>query len=322
MAQRPHGPNRIFFCKKSAKYDESLFHFARGKSKGLRKDAGSAPMRNSSWIFWTILLSLLGSGCMIERSFIFFPDKTLLRTPADAGLAFEDLFFPTADGVRINAWFIPSPGSRKVLLWFHGNAGNMGNRVELAALFHRELKINLLMIDFRGYGRSGGRVTEKGTYQDALAAYDHLLTRPDIEPSGIIVYGQSLGAAVAVELAVQRSAGGLILEGPFVSIREMAKLSFPWLPVGRLLSTQYEILSKVARVRAPLLLIHGDEDEVVPYEQGRKVFEAARPPKILYTVHGGGHNDLPARGGRGYIESIGRFIERPSGSDGAEAEPS
>ncbi len=258
------------------------------------------------------LFLLFESSCMIEKQFIFFPDKEVVETPADAGLAFEDLFLLTPDGVRINAWFIPFSGSQKVLLWLHGNGGNLGHRVDQLRFLHRELKINILMIDFRGYGRSEGVVTEKGTYQDAVTSYDYLVSRVEIDPQGVIVYGQSLGAAVAVDLAVQRRAAGVILEAPFVSIREMAKVVFPWLPIGRLLSTRYDLHSKIGRIETPLLLLHGDQDEVVPYAQGRKVFEAAKSPKQFYTVQGAGHNDLYRIGGGGYTETISRFIEGAS----------
>ena len=259
-----------------------------------------------------LLLWLSAGGCMIERGFIFFPKREVVQTPADEGVPFEDLYLSTPDGTVINAWFIPSPGSKKVLLWFHGNGGNLSHRVVQLRMLHDALGMNILMIDFRGYGRSEGVVGEEGTYQDALTSYDYLLTRPDIDPEAIVIYGQSLGAAVATELAVQRKEAGLILEAPFTSIRDMAKITFPWLPIGRLLSTRYDLLSKINRVQAPLLLIHGDEDEVVPYAQGRRVFEAARPPKEMYTVQGAGHNNLYRVGGLLYLRTIRRFVEAVS----------
>jgi fermentation-respiration switch protein FrsA (DUF1100 family) len=169
--------------------------------------------------------------------------------------------------------------------------------------------MNIFMIDYREYGRSEGNVTEKGTYQDALAAYDYLSTRKEIGPAEIIVYGQSLGAAIAAEVAVQRKVAGVILESPFSSIREMARVVFPWLPVGRFLSIRYDVRSKVAKVEAPLLIIHGDQDEVVPYSQGRQVFDAAAPPKTFYTIPGAGHNDLYYVGGEDYYNTLSQFIE-------------
>lgn len=267
-------------------------------------------MRHHALITFTLFLTILGgAGCPMERGFIFFPDRTIFETPADIGLVFEDLYLLTPDGVKINAWFVPYPESRVTLLWFHGNAGNLSNRVDQLRHFHREVKLNVMMIDYREYGRSEGQVTEEGTYQDALASYDYLLTRPELEPAKIIVFGQSLGSAIAVELAVQRQVHGLILEAPFTSVPAMARATMPWLPIGSLFSTKYDTLSKIGGVEAPLLILHGDRDEIVPYSQGRRVFEAAREPKTFYTIPGAGHNDTYGVGGRAYFEAIARFIE-------------
>ncbi|MFQ5949317.1 MAG: alpha/beta hydrolase [Nitrospiria bacterium] len=245
----------------------------------------------------------------MEKGFIFFPDKKILQTPADAGLAFEDVYLSTADGIKINGWFVPHSNGRKTLLWFHGNAGNLSHRVDQLRLLHRELGINIFMIDYREYGRSEGTVSEEGTAQDALASYDYLLTRSDIDPAGIIVFGQSLGAAVAVELAANRGLHGLILEAPFTSIREMAGVVFPWLPIGRFLSTKYDSLSKISRVGTPLLLMHGDRDEIIPYSHGQRLFESAREPKQFYTIPGAGHNDTYLVGGRPYFKAMRQYIE-------------
>lgn len=261
-------------------------------------------------IFCILLLTVLGgTGCPMERGFIFFPDKTIFETPAEIGLAFEDLYLLTSDGVKINGWFVPYPGAQVTLLWFHGNAGNLSNRVDQLRYLHQALKVHILMIDYREYGRSEGQVTEEGTYRDALTSYDYLLTRSDLDPARIVVFGQSLGAAVAVELAVQRRVVGLILEAPFTSVQDMARAAMPYLPIGPLLSTRYDSLSKIHRVEIPLLIMHGDRDEIVPYSQGRRIFEAAREPKTFYTISGAGHNDTYEVGGRAYFEAIARFIE-------------
>jgi uncharacterized protein len=257
----------------------------------------------------TLLFSTLLGGCGIEKRFIFFPEKRIVSTPADAGLDFEELYLSTPDGVRIHAWFIPAPDSRKTLLWFHGNGGNISHRVGHLRLLRQALKISVLMVEYRGYGQSDGTVTEEGTYRDALTAYDYLLTRPEIERGAIVVYGQSLGAAVAVEVAVQRNISGLILEAPFTSIREMAKVVFPWLPIGRLLSTRYDVLSKIGRVTAPLLVFHGDQDEVVPYALGQQVFKAAADPKTFYPIPGAGHNNIYSVGGQDYWRALSQFTE-------------
>ncbi|HET6371185.1 MAG TPA: alpha/beta hydrolase, partial [Nitrospiria bacterium] len=228
---------------------------------------------------------------------------------ADVGLAFEDVYLNTSDGVKINGWFVPSSGARTTLLWFHGNAGNIGHRVEPLHRMHDALNANILMIDYREYGKSEGKVSEEGTYRDAIAAYDYLLTRSDVDPEHIVLFGQSLGAGVAVELALKRKAAGLILEAPFTSIAAMAKAALPWLPIGGLISTRYDNLSKIARINVPLLILQGDRDEVVPYAQGRKLFEAAKEPKTFYTIAGAGHNDTYLVGGEAYHRALSRFIE-------------
>lgn len=254
-------------------------------------------------------MSTGGIGCGIENRFIFFPEKEILETPMDIGLAYEDLYLLTSDGIKINGWFVPFSGARTTLLWFHGNAGNLSHRVDQLRHIHRQLKLNILMIDYREYGRSEGVVTEKGTYQDALTSYDYLLTRTDIDPKRIVIFGQSLGAAVAVELAMQRKVSGLILEAPFTSIKDMARATLPWLPIGPLLTTRYDSLSKISRIETPLLILHGDRDEIVPYSQGQRLFQAAREPKTFYTIAGAGHNDTYVVGGEPYFEAIAHFIE-------------
>ena len=242
------------------------------------------------------------------KSLIFFPEKEIVQTPSDVGLRFEDLSLRTSDGITINGWFVPYPGARTTLLWLHGNGGNISHRVSRIRHSHDALKSNILIVDYRGYGRSEGKISEEGTYRDAMAAYDYLLTRRDVDPARIIPFGASLGAAVAVELSLQRKTQGLILEAPFASIREMARVTVPWLPIGALITTRYDNLSKVGRLEIPILILHGDRDETVPFAQGRKVFEAAREPKVFHTIPGAGHNNIDAMGGPVYFEAIADFI--------------
>ena len=263
----------------------------------------------SAGLLLTAFAMLFNLGCALERRFIFLPEKSLNATPADAGLPFETVFLTTSDGVRIHGWFVPAAGSRQALLWLHGNAGNIGNRIPLLTLLHQRLKRHILIIDYRGYGKSGGTVSEKGTIRDAAAAFDYLSARPDVGPDRIVLFGRSLGAAVAVSLAAERQPAGMILEAPFTSIREMARTLFPWLPVGRFLSTRYDSIDTIRRIRTPLLILHGDRDEVVPYRQGRALFEAANPPKRFYTLRGAGHNNSYRVGGEGYFEAIKTFLD-------------
>jgi len=246
----------------------------------------------------------------MEESFIFFPEARIDQTPRDVGLAFDDVYFTTSDGIRLNGWFVPSPGARLTLLWSHGNAGNISHRVENIKLLHEKVKINVFIFDYRGYGRSEGKVSEEGTYRDATAALRYLRSRNDIDPKRIVFFGRSLGAAVAADLAAREECLALILETPFVSIREMAKAAFPFLPIGPLLRTRYDIVEKIEKVHVPVLVLHGDRDEVVPYEQGKRVFEAAREPKEFYAIRGAHHNDTFLAGGENYFAALRSFIER------------
>ncbi len=259
-------------------------------------------------LFTTLIILMISAfGC--SKNFVYFPEKELIATPANAGLSFEDLTLTTEDGVKINAWYVPFEKSEGVLLWFHGNAGNMGNRVNLLQALYKELKLNIMIIDYRGYGKSEGEVSEEGTAKDALAAYDYLLTRSDIHPKKIFILGRSLGAAVAIKLATEIRTAGLILEAPFTSIRAMTSETLPWLPFKGLVSIKYDSLSKIKSVKSPLLIMHGDQDKVVPYEQGKTLFDAANAPKTFYTIKGADHNNAYVVGGSAYFEAIAKFID-------------
>ena len=244
---------------------------------------------------------------MIEKRYIYFPHKELVGTPAQWGLPFEEVHFAASDGVRLHGWFVP--GRTEVTwLWFHGNAGNISHRLEDLMLMHRGLGVNFFLFDYRGYGLSDGRVSEEGTYRDARGALGYLLSRPDVNAEQIVYFGRSLGSAVAVWLATQHRPGGLILESPFTSVKDMAKMAFPHLPVYLLIRTKYDSLSRIGDVSCPLLILHGDRDEIVPIAQARKLFEAARDPKRFYTITGAAHNDTYIVGGEPYFGALADFI--------------
>jgi fermentation-respiration switch protein FrsA (DUF1100 family) len=271
-------------------------------------------MRKSRAAWW-VPVALAGLyGCWMEKGLIFFPTREMTITPAYVGLRFEDLYLKTSDGIRVNAWFIPHPEARASLLWLHGNGGNLSHRVDQLRWLHEWVPAHVLMLDYREYGRSEGTVTEEGTYRDAEAAYDHLVSRPESASGRVVVFGQSLGSAVAVELSLRRRVDGLILEAPLISIREMARTVFPWFPGTGWLKTRYDTLSKIGKVKAPLLILHGDRDEIVPFEHGERLYGAANEPKRFYTIRGSGHNDTYIVGGRPYFEEMARFIrELPKG---------
>lgn len=258
-----------------------------------------------------ILAGLLFAGSrsgVIERSFIYFPDSQLVADPSDFDLPFEDVSFVASDGVELHGWLVP--GDKDVTwLWFHGNAGNISHRLENLKILHDELGVTVFLFDYRGYGRSRGTPSEQGTYRDAEAALAYLRSHPDIDPDRIVYFGRSLGAGVAVELATRHPPLGLILESPVPSIPELARHHYPFLPVGPLLRTKYDSLAKIGGLKAPLLVLHGDMDDIVPIEGGRKLFAAANEPKEFYTIRDAGHNDTYVIGGEEYFQVLRRFVE-------------
>jgi len=254
-----------------------------------------------------LLIFFILSGCCVDKSFIFFPDRHITTTPADVNLPYEDITLTTKDKIRINAWYVPYLNAKWTLLWFHGNGGNLSDRVRQIQRFHDQLQINILMVDYREYGKSEGEVSEEGTYLDAEAAFDYLISFPN--HGKVFVYGQSLGCAVATELTLRRHVDGLILEAPFLSVREMAKVHYGWLPVGALITTQYDNASKIGKVAVPLLILHGDHDETVPYTHGQRLFALANPKKQFYTIKNAGHNDIDLTGGAPYFKVWADFLK-------------
>ncbi len=257
----------------------------------------------------SLLIALLLVSCRPEDKLIFYPSAEIILTPRHVGLEFQDLFFTTADGVRLNGWFIQHREARVTLVWFHGNAGNISHRVENIKLLHDKVRVNIFIFDYRGYGRSEGNVSEAGTYRDGVAALEFVVQQLGVKTENLIIFGRSLGAAVAAEMANRFDIRALILETPFVSIPEMAKSVFPLLPIGSLLQTRYDNLEKIAKIKVPLLVLHGDRDAVIPYEHGRRVFNAAPGPKDFYTISGASHNDTYIVGGDAYFERLRSFIE-------------
>lgn len=256
-----------------------------------------------------LLLAALGGVLLIfEKRLIYFPFRAHDVTPGALGLAHEELRLRTEDGVSLHGFFLPATGSRRVVLVCHGNAGNVSHRLDRALLMQRELEADVLLFDYRGYGLSEGSPDEAGTYADARAAYGWLRERGQA-PERIVLFGESLGAAVALELALGAEARALVLESPFTSVPDMARAHYWFLPVWPLVRTRYDNLGKVARLRMPLLVLHGDQDEIVPFAQGRRVFEAAPEPKGFHAIRAAGHNDTYLVGGKGYWRAFGAFLD-------------
>ena len=271
----------------------------------------------------TLLSALLLAALLVnlweglERRFVFFPTREVALTPADAGLEFEDVFFTAADGRKLNGWYVPG-GGETTWLWFHGNGGDMGHRVEELALVHHTLGVNLFIFDYRGYGKSEGQPSERGTYRDARAALRYLRDRPGVADDRLIYFGRSLGAAVAVELAVEHPPEGMVLVSPFTSLRDMSRLAMPQLPIAPWLAgNRYNSLGRIAGVNCPALIIHGEQDETVPASHGRALYEAAKPPKFFRLLPEAGHNDTYLAGGAVYWDALDEFMSSlPGAADG------
>jgi fermentation-respiration switch protein FrsA (DUF1100 family) len=250
------------------------------------------------------------AGCEdgVERYLLYFPTRALDATPATYGLPFEEVWFQAADGVRLHGWFVPARGARATLLWLHGNAGNIGHRVHNLRLFHDALGVHVFLFDYRGYGLSEGEPSEAGLLKDAEAAWRLLQARPDVDPRGVVLFGRSLGAAVAAELATRVEPAALILETPFTTLLDMGRHHYWFLPVRWLVRSRYDTLGAIRRVRVPVLVLHGDADEIVPFDMGEQVFAAASEPKAFYRIPGASHNDTYLVGGKAYLRALREFL--------------
>ena len=255
-----------------------------------------------------IIAVVVVSTGMIERHFIYFPDRDISTNPSHVGLVYEDVMFVASDGAELHGWFVPG-SSRVTILWFHGNAGNISHRLDNLKLLHDELKASVFLFDYRGYGRSQGTPSESGTYLDAEAAIAYLGSRGDGSLDRVIYFGRSLGAAVAVEMGVRHPPYALILESAFPSVPYMARRLYPFFPIWPFLHTQYDSQSKIGKLYVPVLMLHGEDDDTVPIEAAERLFEAATDPKHFYTIYGAGHNDTYRGGGEDYFDALRLFLE-------------
>ena len=244
----------------------------------------------------------------LEKRFLFFPVAELLYTPSDAGLEYEHVPFQTSDGLTLQGWFIPGgadSGSNITWLWFHGNGGNIGHRIGELALAHHRTGANIFIFDYRGYGESQGSPSEKGTYLDSRAVMEYLSSRSDVDQNRVAFLGHSLGAAVAVELSITQPPMAMVLVSPFASVRDMAP---PFPPVRWLVRNHYDSISRIRGLNVPVLVLHGDLDEIIPISQGRKLYEAANEPKRFQVLEGAAHNDTYAAAAEQYWAAIESFL--------------
>jgi fermentation-respiration switch protein FrsA (DUF1100 family) len=244
----------------------------------------------------------------LVASLVYFPDGELYGDPADAGLAFTDLTIPTEDGERLHGWWIPTRArpARGHLLFFHGNAGNVSHRVEHAHALS-DAGLDVLLVDYRGYGRSTGRPSEEGLHKDARASLVALRAGAGVDPRRLVYMGESLGAAVALRLALEEPPAACVLQSAFTSLRDVAREHYP-AALSSLAGGAYPSLERIARVRAPVLVVHGEEDEIVPVAHARALFAAAPEPRRLRLVPGAGHNDLVQAMGASYGTEVADWL--------------
>jgi hypothetical protein len=256
-------------------------------------------------------LLLLG-GVYLGQSHLLYlpglPSRDLAMTPKDIGLAYEDVWLRTDDGVRLHAWYLPAAQPRGTLLFFHGNAGNISHRLDSLRIFH-QLKLSVLIFDYRGYGRSEGSPSEEGTRRDAAAAWRYLMETRAVAPQQTVLFGRSLGAAVAAQLATQQPPGALIVESAFTSVPDMAAELYWWMPARWLSRFEYATRDYVAQVRCPVLVVHSPEDEIIPFHHGEAIFAAAREPKTLLRLRGS-HNEGFLQSGATYTGGLDAFVTR------------
>ncbi len=267
-----------------------------------------------SVLLWILLLSALAYGGIMLRVYltqnrrIYLPSRTMRTIPAYFGLRYEVASFLTSDGVVLHGWFVPHDLAERVILFCHGNRGNISEYMETLVMF-QSMGVAVFAFDYRGYGLSSGCPDEEGTYRDVEAAWTYLTERRGLDPSDIVVMGRSLGAAIASHLAARQTPRALILESTFTSLPAIAAEHHPHLPVGILSRYRYPVMENVARVDCPVLVIHSREDEVIPFAHAERLYETARGEKMLLTIVGNHYQGYLASG-RLYRDGLNDFLRR------------
>ncbi|MFQ5993601.1 MAG: alpha/beta hydrolase [Acidiferrobacterales bacterium] len=241
-----------------------------------------------------------------QGSLIYFPARTLDATPDQYGMRYEPVSFQAEDGVMLFGWYLPARHPRGNLLFLHGNGGNISHRVFSLQQFNR-LGLNTFIFDYRGYGQSEGKPSEIGTYRDAEAAWHYLTATRGLDPDRIIVFGRSLGAAIASYLATKHLPRALIIEAAFTSVPDLAAKFYPFMPVRWLTRFSYDTAGYVARITCPVLVVHSRDDDIIPFAHGQRVFSAASQPKEFLEIRGT-HNDAFIVTGKLYEDGLDRFL--------------
>ena len=264
----------------------------------------------------TLALAYGGLAALLfvfQDKLAYYPQigREIHSTPRDHRLDYEQLTLTTADGERLDAWFIPAPQTHGTALILHGNAGNMSHRMDTIAMFHR-LGYSVLIFDYRGYGRSTGQPSEEGLYRDAQTAWDHLTRQRGIAPQRIVLFGESLGGAVAAWLAAREQPGALVLSSVFTSAPDLAADLYPWLPTKGLVRMLYDTRAALAQTSSPVLVAHSQDDEIIPFRHGQRLFEAAPDPKVFLQL-AGGHNDGFIFMRPAWVEVLSDFLDKHIG---------
>lgn len=225
----------------------------------------------------------------MQSMFLYGPMREIYHTPEELGLDFDEVSFKTADGLQLGGWYIPVDNSNFTVLFCHGNGGNMMHRLDSINLFYN-LGLSCFIFDYRGYGKSEGKPTEEGTYLDAMAAYRWLTEEKKASPDTIIAFGRSLGGSIAAQLATKAEVRAVIIESAFTSYVDIGKKFYPYMPVRWFAKFDYNTGDYVKKIRCPVMIIHSREDEIVPFEFGLELHEAANEPKEFVEIFGG-HND-------------------------------
>jgi len=252
----------------------------------------------------SIYLIIALSMVIFQRHLVYFPSAIMNADPSDVGLDFEEVVLTTEDAVKLHAWFVPAEEDRAAVLFCHGNAGNISGRLAMLELLH-DLGLSTLIFDYRGYGKSDGTPSEEGTYLDGQAAWHHLTKVRGYEPNRIMLFGRSLGGGIASRIAVENKPAALVLMSTFTSLPAIGQEAYPYMPVKLLSRYRYPVLTNLHRVDAPVLVMHGRDDEVIPYHHGEELFTASGRSSQFVQLPGG-HNDALMTGS----DIISRAIER------------
>ena len=270
-------------------------------------------------VYWFGLIAAAYGGFVLllyftQSQMVFFPGtgREIIAAPDRIGLSYDDISLETADGLSLHAWFVPADKPRGAVLFMHGNAGNISHRLDSLQMFHR-LGYSTLIFDYRGYGKSDGKPTEQGTYRDAEAAWQYLTSERRFPPCRIILFGESMGGAVAAWLAAQKTPAALVIASGFTSVPDLAQDLYPFIPARRLARIHFNTREHLLRVNAPVLIAHSPEDDIVPYRHGLALYAASNSPRQFLEL-AGGHNDGFIFMREAWIATLDDFLDRYAGS--------